>query len=56
MCVSIWGSMSFSSALAAGHRKLKGRQFLTDVVVLAGLNGRGDYRFVPYLRYLSNRD
>ena len=37
MCVSILGSRSFSSVLAAGHSRLIGRQFLPMLLSLPGL-------------------
>ena len=36
MCVSIFGSWSFSSVLAAEHSKLIGRQFLPMLLSLPG--------------------
>ena len=36
MCVSILGSSSFSSVLAAGHSRLIGRQFLPMLLSLPG--------------------
>ena len=36
MCVSIFGSRSFSSILAAGHSRLMGRQFLPMLLSLPG--------------------
>ena len=36
MCVSISGSRSFSSVLAAGHSRLIGRQFLLMLLSLPG--------------------
>ena len=36
MCVSILGSRSFSSDLAAGHSRLIGRQFLPMSLFLPG--------------------
>ena len=36
MCVSIFGSRSFSSDLAAGHNRLIGRQFLPMLSSLPG--------------------
>ena len=50
MCVSILGSRSFSSVLAAGHSKLIGRQFLPMLLSVPGFRNRDDYRFVPSVR------
>ena len=36
MCVSIFGSRSFSSVLAAGHSRLIGSQFLPMLLSLPG--------------------
>ena len=36
MCVSILGSRSFSSVLAAGHSRLIGRQFMPMLLSLPG--------------------
>ena len=36
MCVSILGSRSFTSVLAAGHSRLMGRQFLPTLLSLPG--------------------
>ena len=36
MCVSIFGSRSLSSALATGHSRLIGRQFLPMLLSLPG--------------------
>ena len=38
MCVSILGSRSFSSVLAAGHSRLIGRQFLPMLLSLSAFS------------------
>ena len=58
MCVSIVGSRRYSSALAAGHSRLFGRQFVPMLLSLPGFLclDYWDYRVVPYFRYLSSWD
>ena len=53
MCVSILAAGTFQH-FGSWAQKTNWAPDFDDVVVLAGLKARDDYRFVQYVRYLSS--